>query len=91
MSWRPGMAQTTSRWMWCAHACAKLGVCWQLGEQTCMHVHIEQQKRSIVPQLSGTATVQVSTSDGQLICRHDLTLDNSTNVGELPQFAGRRC
>ena len=34
---------------------------------------------------------QVSTSDGRLLCRHDLTLDDSTDVAEHPEFATRRC
>ena len=32
----------------------------------------------------------VSTKDGALLLRHDLTLDNSTDIAEHPQFAGRR-
>ena len=32
----------------------------------------------------------VSTKDGVLICRPDITLDDSTNVASLPQFAGRK-
>ncbi len=33
---------------------------------------------------------QVSTKDGALLCRHDLTLDNSTDIAEHPEFADRR-
>ena len=33
----------------------------------------------------------VSTKDGALVLRHDLTLDNSTDIAEHPQFADRRC
>jgi glycerophosphoryl diester phosphodiesterase len=34
---------------------------------------------------------QVSTLDGHLICRHDLTLDDSTDVQSHPEFSSRRC
>ena len=32
----------------------------------------------------------VSTADGVLVCRPDITLDDNTNVASLPQFAGRK-
>lgn len=32
----------------------------------------------------------VSTKDGVLVCRHDVTLGDSTNVGTRPEFASRR-
>ena len=32
----------------------------------------------------------VSTSDGVLICRPDITLDDNTNVASLSQFSGRK-
>ncbi len=34
--------------------------------------------------------MQVSTKDGQLICRHGPTLDDSTDVLQHPDFAKRR-
>lgn len=34
--------------------------------------------------------LQVSTKDGVLILRHDLTLDDSTDVATRPEFAGRK-
>ena len=30
-------------------------------------------------------------TDGVLICRHSLTLDDSTNIADFPQFQDRRC
>jgi hypothetical protein len=33
---------------------------------------------------------QVSTKDGHLICRHDLTLDDSTDVAEHAEYAERK-
>lgn len=36
------------------------------------------------------SVLQVSTADGVLICRHDLTLDDSTDIAEHG-FADRRC
>ncbi len=43
---------------------------------------IEQGADFIEPDL-------VATKDGHLICRHDVLLDDTTNVAELPQFADR--
>ena len=34
--------------------------------------------------------MQVSTQDGRLLLRHDLTLDDSTDVASHPEFAERR-
>jgi len=38
----------------------------------------------------GNYEMQVSTKDGQLICRHGPTLDDSTDVLQHPDFAKRR-
>ncbi|KAK9804864.1 hypothetical protein WJX72_008990 [[Myrmecia] bisecta] len=32
----------------------------------------------------------IASKDGQLVCRHDLTLDDSTNVEQVSEFADRR-
>ena len=40
--------------------------------------------------LACAALIKVSTSDGHLICRHELTLDDSTDIGERPEYADRR-
>ena len=37
------------------------------------------------------SALQVSTEDGVLVARHDLTLDSSTDVADHPEFADRRC
>ena len=36
------------------------------------------------------AALQVSTKDGALLLRHNLTLDDSTTIAEHPEFADRR-
>ena len=36
------------------------------------------------------AALQVSTKDGALLLRHNLTLDDSTTIGEHPEFADKR-
>ena len=35
--------------------------------------------------------VQVATKDGVLVLRHDLTLDDSSDIKMHPEFAGRKC
>ncbi len=51
---------------------------------------MEAYERAIADGADFVGIDVVSTSDGVLICRPDITLDDNTNVASLSQFSGRK-
>lgn len=72
------MEQTTSKWTW-----------WATVQESSVAI-LGSAHGCCVSSSCNFLGMQVSTQDGHLICRHDITLDSSTDVGEHPEFASRR-